>query len=136
MLCTILWRGCKYPKEHIKTEYAFEKEGVVADVWVESRRLAIEVETFYGTGIVPWRKLERTIEKYLELRTRYDVREVWIVMPPLQTVLYLGSLIYKLRELRESGCDFIKLYTINFSKGEVMPIEEVFRRLRKLFQKV
>jgi hypothetical protein len=85
------------PADDIETE-AKLAEDVVADVYVKSKRLAVEVETFYGTGQAPWRKLQRTIEKY---RGRSEVEKVWIVVPPLQTMLYstLKNLLRRPRSL-------------------------------------
>ena len=125
----------KIPKEDIETETKLHVDDtqVIPDVYIKSRSLAIEIETFYGTGLSPWRKLERTIEKYLK---HHIANEVWIVIPPLQTMLYLRDLVSKLRELRKNGYDFIKMYTIDLSKKRLISIEEVSKKLSKLLKDV
>ena len=130
-----LMKKLKIPEEDIETEVELSvgSKKIIPDVYVKSRRLAIEIETFYGTGLTPWRKLERTIEKYLESNVAY---EVWIVLPPLQTMLYLKDLISEIKELKEKGYSFIKLYTVDLSRGRLVPIEKIPRRLSKLFTKL
>jgi len=122
------------PEEDVETEVELLVDGgrIIPDVYVKSKRLAIEVETFYGTGIVPWRKLERTIEKYVKSKV---ADEVWIVIPPLQAMLYLKDLVSEARELREKGYGYIKLYTIDLSKRRLVPIEKISRKLSKLYVK-
>ena len=103
---------------------------IIPDIYVKSKRLAIEIETFYGTGLAPWRKLRRTIEKYLENNV---ADEVWIIIPPLQTMLYLKDLVSEAKELREKGYGFIKFYTVNLSGKKLVPVEEMPRKLSKVF---
>ena len=119
-------------EEDIETEIELLTNGkkIIPDIYVKSKRLAIEIETFYGTGFTPWGKLRRTIEKYVESNI---ADEVWIIIPPLQTMLYLKDLIGEVKDLKEKGYDFIKLYTINLSKGNIVPIEKISRRLGRLF---
>ncbi|MGC8983524.1 MAG: hypothetical protein ACP5KA_07240 [Desulfurococcaceae archaeon] len=118
------------PPEGVETE--FELGGARADVYVKPRKLAVEVETFYGTGASPWWKLEETIEKYKRVGA---ASEVWIVIPPLQAMLYLKDLAEKAKELKKENLGFIKLCTVNLHKEKPVPIEEVVRELRKLFAK-
>jgi len=124
----------KVPEEYIKTEYELQGGKIIPDVYVESKKLAIEVETFYGTGITPWRKLERTVEKYINKKV---ANEVWIVIPPLQTMLYLKDLVSKIKDLKEKGYDnLVKFYTVDLSKKELIPIEELPKKLSELFPKL
>ena len=121
-----LIKKLKVLEEDIETEAELMINGrkIIPDIYVKSRKLAIEIETFYGTGLTPWRKLWKTIEKY----TRGNVAdEVWIVIPLLQTMLYLKDLINELRELKEKGYSFIKIYTVNLSKGKLISIEKYLR---------
>ena len=124
-------------EEDIETEVELSTNGrkIVPDIYVKlgSKRLAIEIETFYGTGLTPWRKLQKTIEKYVGDRI---VDEVWIVIPPLQTMLYLKDLVEKAKELEKEGYGFIKLYTINLPKRGLIPIKEIPRKLSKVFVKL
>ena len=130
-----LMRKLKIPEDDIETEVELliGDKKIVPDVYVKSKRLAIEVETFYGTGFTPWRKLERTIEKYLESNV---ANEIWIVIPPIQTMLYLKDLLSEIKELKKRGYGFIKLYTIDLSRRRLAPIEEIPRRLTRLFTKL
>lgn len=129
-----LIKKLKLPEEDIETETMLLADGkkIVPDIYVRSRRLAVEIETFYGTGLTPWRKLERTIEKYRESSV---ADEVWIVIPPLQTMLYLKDLIGEIKELREKGYSFIRFYTVNLLKRKLIPIEMLPKRLSKAFAK-
>jgi len=124
----------KISEKDIETEVELLVNGkkIIPDVYVKSRKIAIEVETFYGTGLTPWRKLERTIEKYLNLKSNV-VDEVWIVLPPLQTMLYLKDLVSEIKELKEKGYNFIKLYTVDLLRRRLVSIEKISRRLSKLF---
>lgn len=133
LVCYLLGK-LKVPEEDVETEVVLPAGGeVVPDVYVRSRRLAIEVETFYGTGQSPWHKLGETVEKY----ARSGVAgEVWIVIPPLQAALYLRDLIGEARELRRRGYGFVKLYTVDLRRGELVPVELVPRRLGRQLTKL
>jgi len=124
------------PRENIETES--NKGGIIPDIYVndKSKKWAIEVETFYGTGITPWRKLERTVEKYIMNKVTDEVNEVWIVIPPLQTMLYLNDLVSKIKDLKGKGYNnFIKFYTVDLSKIELVSIEEIPRKISEHFPK-
>jgi len=130
-----LMKKLKIPEEDVETEFELSANGkkVIPDVYVKSKSLAIEIETFYGTGVTPWRKLQRTIEKYIGSKI---ANEVWIVIPPLQAMLYLKDLVSEIRELKEKGYSYIKLYTVDLSKKRLVPIKKILRRLNvKLFAK-
>ena len=130
-----LMKKLKIPEEDIETEIELTvgDRKIIPDIYVKSKRLAIEIETFYGTGPALWRKLERTIEKY---KTSNVANEVWIVIPPLQTMLYIKDLVSEIKELKERGYEFIKLYTIDLSKRRLVPIEKIPKRLARLFTKL
>lgn len=68
------------PGQLIETETVLTTNDrrIVSDIYVKSKRLTIEIETFYGTGLAPWRKLQKTIEKYVNSG---EANEVWIVIP-------------------------------------------------------
>ncbi len=61
-----------------------EMEGIIPDIFIPDKDLAIEVETLYGTGIAILRKLGRAIEKYVGKGYK-----LWVVMPNLQLLLFL-----------------------------------------------
>ncbi len=130
-----LMKKLKIPEENIETEaeLLINSKKVIPDIYVKSRRLAIEIETFYGTGLTPWGKLRRTIEKYLESNV---ANEVWIVIPPLQTMLYLRDLVNEAKELREKGYGFIKLYTVDLRRKGLVSIERIPKKLSRLYAKL
>ncbi len=117
------------PEEDIETEFKLDNKMGIADIYVKSRRLAIEIETFYGTGLTTGEKLWRTIKKY----TKSNVaNEVWIVIPPLQTILYLKDLVDQAEELERRGYNYIKFFTVDLSRKELVPLEKVKELITKL----
>lgn len=127
-----LMKKLRTPREDIETEVEVDK-GIIPDIYVKSKKLAVEIETFYGTGLSPWRKLERTIEKYLNSKV---ANEVWIIIPPLQTMLYLKDLVHKVKELKKEGYNFINLYTVNIPKRSLIPIEKIPVKLSRILSKL
>ncbi len=123
-----LTRKLNIPVDDIETEARLSRD-IVADVYIRSRRLAVEVETFYGTGQTPWRKLQRTIEKYHGC-SKVDM--VWIVVPPLQAILYLKELAEKAEELREEvSSPAVEIFTIDLDRKKLVPVTELAEKLKK-----
>ena len=108
-------------------------EGVVSDVYVENingKKVAIECETLFGTGPAPILKIFESVRKYINSRDK--VSEVWLVIRPWNSLLYLGDLIWSetiLRnEMKGKGIR-LKLYTINISKMGLEPLDNVLRSI-------
>jgi len=120
----------KVSKDYINTEEPIN--GKRSDVFIKSdnegKSIAIEIETFYGTGVSPWSKLERTIEKYNQINI--NVSEILIVIPPLQATLYLKDLLEKSKELREHKKN-VKICTVDLSQEEIISIEEFYNKLKE-----
>ncbi|ADM27547.1 hypothetical protein Igag_0717 [Ignisphaera aggregans DSM 17230] len=112
----------KLDPRYVKTEY--DLGGVKPDIWVESSRIAIEIETLYGTGVTPWNKLYETIEKYHSL----SVNEVWLVIPPLQLSLFIGDLLKLYKILKEEYGDKVKVFTINLTQRELISLEDYIKK--------
>ena len=113
----------KLTPEDIETEVP--KGKVVPDIFVLSKNLAIEVETLYGTGITPWRKLRRTLEKYEGLGYK-----LWIVIPNLQMSLYLKGILELIKELKEKNKP-VEFYTLNLENGELIEINKYVKLLSR-----
>lgn len=97
----------------------------IPDIFEKSRNLAIEVETFYGTGMIPWRKLSRTLEKY-----KISGYKLWIVLPNLQMSLYLRGIRSIAKELEERK-EPIEFYTFNVESGDLFQLEEYTKLLER-----
>jgi len=106
-----------------------ELGGVRPDIYVRPMGVAVEVETFYGTGVAPWAKLNETVEKY-DVVKGSDLREVWLVVPPLQTALFLGGLVRLYRGWKRRG-KRVKVFTVDVVHEELVPIEKYARRIAK-----
>lgn len=101
--------------EEIETE---KKIDGVPDIFIETRGLAIEVETLYGTGTVPLRKLIKTIGKYRD--PKYEFR---IVLPNLQLLAFIHELRMLRKWFRDKGINF-ELYSLDVKKAELVPLEK------------
>jgi len=104
--------------------------GVRPDIYVGPLGVAVEVETFYGTGVAPWAKLNETIEKYDVVKGDPRLREVWLVVPPLQTALFLGGLMRLYREGKKRGRR-VRVFTVDVAHEKLVPIEKYARRIAK-----
>lgn len=119
------------PKEFVNTEEKLSCKNriVVPDVYDKSRRIAIEVETLYGTWPSPSRKLLNTIKKY---EGCISINKVWIVIPPLQSMLYLDQLYNLSKEFKKYNN--VELYTINLKAVNLVSIEELAKKLEKIIE--
>jgi len=106
--------------------------GVRPDVWVEPWQTAIEIETLYGTGVSPWSKLNETVEKYRGL----SVKEVWIIIPPLQLSLFIKGILKLYEAWREEYGGRVRLLTVDLSRDELVPVEECVRRVREMLKQL
>lgn len=97
------------------------KEGVIADVFIPNKNLAIEIETLYGTSITLWRNLRRTIEKY-----EGTEHEVWIVIPNLQLSLYLEGIWHERDRLNKEG-RLVEFYALNVRNGDLVNLSEYIK---------
>lgn len=97
---------------------------VVPDVYIPETKLAVEVETLYGVGMVPWMKLRRTIEKYENSGV-----SVWIVVPNLQLALYLKG-IREIAESLKKDSKPIEFYTLNTRHNELVKLDEYVETLK------
>ena len=87
-------------------------------------KLAIEVETLYGTGN-PTTRLSSVIRDRLAMGYA-----VWVVVPPLQASIYAPHLQTLIR--RYSGVESVEFYTLDMSAGSPVPLEEHLKRLGEI----
>ncbi|RLG74414.1 MAG: hypothetical protein DRO14_05725 [Thermoprotei archaeon] len=120
--------------DDIEFEYAVScGDGkVVLDVYDKRGRRAVEVESLYGIGI-PEVKVRRTIERLVTC-LEGSVSEIWVVIPNNYLLLY-GARIYRLvkalkLQLALKGSHLeIKVYGLDVSKQQLLPIEELMNIL-------
>jgi hypothetical protein len=116
------------------------KEGIIetecelgsgrADICLRHVRRFVEIETFYGTGN-PIKKLDKeTLSKYKGMK---DVRVDVILLTSVQALLYAEELV-KLTEIysKEYGLE-INFYIPNVRERKLIPLEQVFNKLRETF---
>lgn len=91
---------------------------VIPDIHLQPNRV-IEIETLYGTGTAPWRKLRRTVEKYRD--SNYTIQ---IVIPNLQAMLYVRG-IRRLRAEFEEEKLPVEFYTLDIKNKRLVPIDKI-----------
>jgi len=112
----------------VETEVDVPTVGRV-DVLVREGRpssLAVEIETLYGTGL-PIIKLKKTIESRLK-----SGLDLWIVVPPMQTFIYLNELLILRRLYREAYGERLELYTTDFESGTLITLGDFINKVRQL----
>jgi hypothetical protein len=106
----------------VETECKLEKG--VADLYIPSEDLAVEIETLYGAGVNIWRKIGRTIEKYEGTQ-----HKVWIVMPNLQMTLCLEGITKQSNKLMKENKS-IEFYTIDLKRKEPVKLDKYSKLLK------
>lgn len=116
----------KIPLVNIQIEQPLPGDDtVVPDIYIASMNLAIEIETLYGTGVNPIRKIVRTIQKY---KGRVPV---WIVVPNLQLLLFQKQIGEMVTRLKESGLKF-DVYGVNVKNDTLILLDEIHRLGKKM----
>lgn len=105
--------------ENLETETQID--GVIPDIYVPDKHLAIEVETLYGTGVKYLRKLGKTVEKYKDKRY-----ELWLVLPNLQLLLFYKQILEVKNKFKDKVQ--IKFWTLDLKNGRLVPLEEMLER--------
>jgi len=95
---------------------------------------AFEVETLFGQGKYPLKKIDETIEKYEKAS---NVSKVNIVIDNLTFLRHINGLRKKLKlheELRKKGKrNFdLEFYTLDLQNEKLVPLQEVVKRLKNL----
>jgi thiol-disulfide isomerase/thioredoxin len=99
----------KVPEEFVETE---KDLGFTApDVYVSKpREIAVEIETFYGSGEPYNVKLAPKLKKYEEA---YFKGELWLVVPNIQALLYVDDLLKLRRDYRQKLN--VEVYTLDLT---------------------
>jgi len=121
-------------------EIEFEKddlnEKIIPDVYVENRKLAVEIETFYGVGD-PWAELNEKLRRYEKLNYK-----LWIVVPNTQAFLFAREILKLRKDYREEELE-VEVFTLDLtgyghklvygkkSKPGLIELPKVIKRLRK-----
>lgn len=91
-------------------------------------KLAVEVETLYGSGN-PVARLSSVIRDRLAMGYR-----VWLVVPPLQASIYAPHL--RVLAGKYAGVENVEIYTLDMSTGSLVPLKEHLDRLERLAAKL
>ena len=112
----------------IKTEEKVSGQ-VVADLYVEGRGLAVEVETLYGAGPAPLLNVRDSVLKY----RGSGIREVWVVLRNLPVALYLTDLLRLRKFLREEMRPMqVEFYVPSLEERRLVSLDEIIQRLKTL----
>ena len=125
-------------KEKVKLEDIRVEEplpecgGIIPDVFIASRGVAVEVETLYGEGLAWMNKLVQSVEKYRGC----GVSEVWLVIPPLQASIFMKSLMSFAKWLNERRPvnAVVKMLTVDLEAKEFVPVAKIGRLIRRMLR--
>jgi hypothetical protein len=99
----------KVSENSIRTEE--EVESIIPDVYVSwPKKIAVEIETFYGTGDPYHVKLISKVEDYRKAEFK---DELWLVVPNIQALLFVDELL-KLRRDYKKELD-LEVYTLDLT---------------------
>jgi hypothetical protein len=111
----------RYPDHHPKTEQPIGK-AIAIDVWDPAQATAYEIETFYGEGVSPVRKLDATTRKYRnigEVRTLYWVLSGQTYYRCAEDILARWK-VWRNRTNLEGYFPEVRLALPNWSSGQLM----------------
>jgi hypothetical protein len=125
-------------KEKVKLEDIRVEEplpgcgGIVPDVFIASRSIAVEIETLYGEGLAWLNKLVQSVEKYRNC----GVSEVWFVIPPLQASIFMKPLMSFAKWLNErrSINAKVRMLTVDLKEKEFVPVVKIGRLVRRVLR--
>jgi hypothetical protein len=108
--------------------------GVIADVYVEDRKLAIECETMLGVAPAPLLKIFDSVRKYIEDKQRLSkpVEEIWVVVRNWPAILHLGDLFWAESILKKELKQYnkkVKFFAPEIHRKSLQPIEDIVRTL-------
>jgi len=100
--------------EDIETEYP---EGDIRiDVYVTTKNLAIEIETFYGETL-PLLKLRKDVESRLATKS-----ELWIVLPPSSYLLFKNEVHAFIKWTSTKYRDRVKVFTVDVENRRLIQV--------------
>jgi hypothetical protein len=100
----------KVPEKFVKTEEGLDF--TIPDIYVsQPKEIAVEIETFYGTGEPYNAKLIPKLEKY---REAHFEGELWLVVPNIQALLYVDDLLKLRRDYRREKLN-VEVYTLDLT---------------------
>jgi DNA-binding MarR family transcriptional regulator len=125
-------------KEKVKLEDIRVEEplpgcgGIIPDVFIASKGVAVEVETLYGEGLAWLNKLVQSVEKYKHC----SVSEVWLVIPPLQASIFMKPLMSFAKWLNERRpiSARVRILTVDLKEKEFIPVAKMGKLIRKVLR--
>ena len=124
----------KVKLEDIKVEEPLpECGGIMPDVFIASKGVAVEVETLYGEGLAWLNKLVQSVEKYRGC----GVSEMWLVIPPLQASIFMKPLVSFAKWLNERRPinAAVKILTVDLEAKEFVPVAEIGKLIRRVLRR-
>jgi hypothetical protein len=95
------------------------KPQITPDIHIPALNLSVEVETFYGTGATPVPRLSYVLDNYIGV----DLK-LWIVVPPLQSLLFMKSLSFLAMKYKARvNCRF---FTVDVARKRLIGLDESF----------
>ena len=94
------------PSQIIYEQQLKDSMDTIPDIYVKDKKLAIEIETLYGT-IYPEIKINRKIQKY-----KGNAAELWIVVPNPQALMYAKQLLRLEKHYKNKGQN-LTIYTLD-----------------------
>jgi hypothetical protein len=123
----------KVKLEDIRVEEPLpEYGGIIPDVFIASKGIAVEVETLYGEGLAWLNKLVQSVEKYKHC----SVSEVWLVIPPLQASIFMKPLMSFAKWLNERRpiSARVRILTVDLKEKEFVPVAKIGRLVRRVLR--
>jgi hypothetical protein len=125
-------------KEKVKLEDIRVEEplpecgGIIPDVFIASKGVAVEVETLYGEGLAWLNKLVQSVEKYRNC----NISEVWLVIPPLQASIFIKPLMSFAKWLNERRpiSARVRMLTVDLEAKEFVPVAKIGRSIRRVLR--
>lgn len=142
LLLSKIAREDRYKYIEFEKEWREENRLVaVSDAYLESDKIAVEVETLFEEGEYggePVAKIrDGTIEKYRQFKI--PINELWIVMENMTMLKHLREL-WGLRDLYRRWCEEgkisfqVKFFTLNLKDEKLIRMEELVSHLHKIIK--
>jgi hypothetical protein len=101
-------------------------DNIVADIYVEDKKLAVECETMFEVAPAPYIKIFETVRKYA---VRKGVNEVWVVIRNWPILIHLGDLVWAeellKNEFKQLGIN-IRFLVPDISRKTLRALDEIF----------
>jgi hypothetical protein len=103
----------------------------IPDIYVKPLKIAIEIETLYGTAMTWAHKLRQTIEKY---RGCDVISEIWLIIPPLQASMLLKFILRLAKKLEKKISKKVRIATIDLRKEEIIDLIDIGKEIKNVLK--